>query len=180
MGSGWRPKHPYLGTPRARKDVFGSLGWVGLKCTMPKKSCGFCGGAPTPHISAHYGQKSCPWIPRMGVFQMHCAEKKCVGSWMAHRTCIPVQTTGQKSCSWIPRMGVFQIHNAKKLLCGFWGCAPNTHTSVRHGPAKVFLIPRMGGFETHHTQKYCVGSEVALQTPIPLHNAGQQRCFLDT
>ena len=32
-------------------------------------------------------------------------------------------------------------------------------------------------FELHNAKKYCLGSGVALQTPIPLYPIGQKRCF---
>ena len=35
----------------------------------------------------------------------------------------------------------------------------------------------MGIFETHNAKNYCVGSGVALQTPIPLYTTDQKRCF---
>ena len=35
----------------------------------------------------------------------------------------------------------------------------------------------MGVFELHNAKNYCLGSGVALQTPIPLYPIGQQRYF---
>ena len=35
----------------------------------------------------------------------------------------------------------------------------------------------MGVFETKHAKKYCVGSGLALETPIPAHTKGQKSCL---
>ena len=35
----------------------------------------------------------------------------------------------------------------------------------------------LGRFELHNAKKNCLGSGVALQTRIPLHTMGQERCF---
>ena len=52
---GWRPKHSYVCTPRARKGVFGILGWVCLQWTMPKNIVSYRGGAPNTNMSVHHG-----------------------------------------------------------------------------------------------------------------------------
>ena len=47
----WCPKHPYICTPWARKDVFGYLVWGCSHCAMHKNAA--CGrGAPSAHTSA--------------------------------------------------------------------------------------------------------------------------------
>ena len=116
---GWRSKHAYLCTPRARKGVYGYLGWVCFKRTMPKKHCVGSGVALQTRIPEHTtGQKRCLWIPRMGAFETHNAKKYCMSSGVALQTSIPVHTTGKKRCLWIPRMGVFETHHAKKHCVG--------------------------------------------------------------
>ena len=72
---GWRSKDAYLCTPWARKGVFGYLGWVCLKRTMPKKygvGSGVTLQTRIPVLTT--GQKRCFWIPGMGVFETHHAK----------------------------------------------------------------------------------------------------------
>jgi hypothetical protein len=72
---GWRPKHTYPCTPRARKDVSGYLKWWCLKQTMPKKYAMGSGVVPQTRIPLHtLAQKRCFWIPKMVVFETHHAK----------------------------------------------------------------------------------------------------------
>ena len=75
---GWRPKHPYPCTPRARKGVSAYLGWVRLKWIVEKMLFGFWGGAPNTHTSAHDGPYGpCSHIPLTPFPLIHGPQLSC-------------------------------------------------------------------------------------------------------
>ena len=94
---GWRPKHPYLCAPPARKGVFGYLGWGSLNYTTPKNIVWVLGWRPKhPCLCTPQARKRCFWILGMGVFELRNAKKYCMGSRVAPRAPIPLHTTSQE------------------------------------------------------------------------------------
>ena len=113
---GWRPKRPFLCTPRARNCVFGSLEGVSLKCTMPENIVWVLGWRPNHPYHCTPWARNCVFGSVGWVFLNWTMPENIVWvlGWRPNHPYIPLHTMGQKLCFWIPRMGVFELHNARK------------------------------------------------------------------
>ena len=146
---------------------------------MPKKYCGGSGLALQTPIPLHpTGQKTYFWIPRTGVFEMHHAKKS--GLWvLGWRSKHPHLCTppGRKPVFGYLRWVRLKRTMPKNIAWVLGWRSRHPYLCTPRARKAGFWIPRMGVFETHHAKKYCVGSGLALQTPMPLHTTGQTTCF---
>ena len=138
---GWRSKNPYHCTPRAGKGVFGSPGWVSLKCTMPKNMLWFLGWrSKNPYHCTPQARKGV--FGYLGWVSLERTMPENIVWVLGWRLNHPYHCTPQasKGVFWIPRMVMLELHSAKKFCLGS-RVAPQTpiHTTVPHRLAKVFL-----------------------------------------
>ena len=117
------------------------------------------------------------WIPRMSVFEMHHDQNYCVGSAVALQTPISLHTMDKKAVLGYLGWVCFKCTVPKKNV---WVLGWRTEPAYLCRPQARKAAPGYLGwvcFKYTMPKNYCVGSGVALQTPIPLFGTGQQKCF---
>ena len=143
-----------------------------------KKNCLGSGVALRTPIPLHtMVKKRCLLVPRMVVFETCDAKKYCVGSGVALHPPIPLHSMVQRSCFWVPRMVVFEMHDAKNIVWVLGWRSKHPYLCTPWARKGVSGHLGWGSLKCTRPKKYCVGSGVALQTPIPLHTMAQKGFF---
>ena len=142
-------------------------------------SWGYGVGPQTPIPLYPVGQERCFWTPRMGVFELHNANK-CHGvlGWPPKH---PYLCTLQAGKGVFGYLGWGCLNGTMpRNIVGFCGGAPNTHTSVPYKPAKVFLDTWDGGVLTAQCQKISFGFWGGAPNPPTAVPCGPAKVFMDT